>query len=145
MNKLKITKSVNRYVLTDFFEDRDSISVGEMGNLIREGYSLDIRDTDGYSYNQETLVKIAFADVFPPNIKEEYVNVMAEFLDEADLLLVIENGGYDAFRQRRSRNSIFEGDYFFDKLDELVANFLKNGGDLSELNTYFNNIIKGIV
>ena len=139
--KLQITKSElgGAYLL-----DGKRILPQQIGNLIREGNEVSILDPQGIDFTQETLVKIAFQDVFPPNIKDEYVNVMATFLDRADLLLVIENGGYDAFLHRRSRAALFEGEYFFDKVDQLVDRYWESGNDLEELNIYFNNLIKGI-
>lgn len=121
------------------------VTLTQMGNFIREGHELTILDPNGYDMTQETLVKIAFQDVFPINMKEEYVQVMSDFIDQADLLLVIENGGYYSFVHRRSRGAIFNGEYYFDKVERLIKKYMQLGEDKREMLNYVDNLISGVL
>lgn len=140
--QLKITRSE---LGTKYLLNSRAISLTQMGNYIREGSTVSVRDSNGYDMTKETLVKIAFEDVFSHNIKSEYITVISEFIDERDLLMVIENGGYDSFVQRRSRKAIFEGSYYFDKIESSLLDYVKSGKNKEEMRNYLGNLIEGVL
>lgn len=133
--KLKVTKSEKAYVIAGFMKGKNLFNLRELGNLIREGYEMEIESTDGIDYTKETLVKIAFEDVFPPNIKNEYIQAMVDFIDISDLLLVIENGGYLSYVNRSARKAVNRTELFYNKIDEAVEN-LVHSTDNMEIKTY---------
>lgn len=117
--RLKVTKSEKAYIISGIAK-KNLFNLRELGNFIREGHDLQIESTDGIDFTKETLVKIAFEDVFPPNIKNEYIQAMVDFIDVSDLYLVIENGGYLSYVNRAARNAVNRADLFYNKIDEAV-------------------------
>ena len=103
--KLKVTRAEKAYLIPQLSIERATYKM--MGNLIREGWELDVKSSDGLDYTGETLVKIAFEDLFPPNIKNEIIAALADVIDHEKLYLVIENGGIQNYLNRRARGAIY--------------------------------------
>ena len=84
------------------------LGVREMGNLIREGYEIEVFTEDGLDYTKEVLTKIALSDIVAPNISGEIIGALSEIIETEMLYLIIENGGIDNYLTRKARGAVNE-------------------------------------
>jgi hypothetical protein len=133
---LRVTKSPHNLILT---KSGAQITLGKLGQRIREGAEITVACTDGFDWTKETLVRIAFENVLPSNTNTDYVAIISEFVSEAQLYLIIGNGGYESYNRRKLRGLLFNADYYIERLEELKTGFLQEGGSLEELNRVLEN------
>lgn len=84
------------------------VNLNDIGNLIREGYEIEVFTEEGLEYTKEVLTKTALIDIIHPTINNEIITALSEILDEEILYLIIENGGIENYLTRKARGAIYE-------------------------------------
>lgn len=84
------------------------ITMNTIGNMVREGYEITVKDTQEYDWTKETLVAVAFKNHISNRTPqyEDLINALSHLLTDDKIIYILENGGLDEYMRRLARRNL---------------------------------------